>query len=150
MDQLLGPPGEAPVIALTIYSRPGCHLCEEMKTVVARVARRVELTLHEVDISTDPALEQRFGLEIPVLWVDEKKIAKYRVTETELTRILAARAGGAGQAGRHGRTDRLPLQGLPAGLAEHLRPSALQLAARKANPFISNHLSVFVRHMERV
>ena len=102
MDQLLGPPGEAPVIALTIYSRPGCHLCEEMKTVVARVARRVELTLHEVDISTDPALEQRFGLEIPVLWVDEKKIAKYRVTETELTRILAARAGGAGQAGKAG------------------------------------------------
>jgi len=91
MDQLLGPPGAAPVIALTIYSRPGCHLCEEMKTVVARVARRVELTLNEIDISTDPSLEQRFGLEIPVLLVGEKKIAKYRVTETELTRILAAR-----------------------------------------------------------
>ncbi len=86
MDQLL---------ALTIYSRPGCHLCEEMKTVVARVARTVELTLQEIDISTDPALEQRYGLEIPVLLVDGKKAAKYRVTETELMRILNARTGGA-------------------------------------------------------
>jgi len=102
MDQLLGPPGAAPVIALTIYSRPGCHLCEEMKTVVARVARRVELTLHEIDISTDPALEQRFGLEIPVLLVGEKKIAKYRVTETELTRILAARDGQSGGSSKSG------------------------------------------------
>ena len=78
---------------LTIYSRPGCHLCEEMKTVIARVARDVELTLNEIDISTDPALEQRFGLEIPVLCVGEKKVAKYRVTETELMRILEARSG---------------------------------------------------------
>ena len=93
MDQLVGPPGPAPV-ALTIYSRPGCHLCEEMKTVVARVARRVALTLDEIDISTDPALEQRFGLEIPVLLVDGRKVAKYRVTETELTRILNSKAGG--------------------------------------------------------
>ena len=99
MDQLLGPPGAAPVIALTIYSRPGCHLCEEMKTVVARVARHVALTLDEIDISTDPALEQRFGLEIPVLLVDGRKIAKYRVTETELTRILNSKAGEAGKAG---------------------------------------------------
>ena len=90
MDQLVGPAGAGPVLALTIYSRPGCHLCEEMKTVVARVARRVALTLDEIDISTDPALEQRFGLEIPVLLVDGRKVAKYRVTETALTRILNA------------------------------------------------------------
>jgi hypothetical protein len=64
-----------------------------MKTVVEHVARTVELMLQEIDISTDPALEARYGLEIPVLLVDGKKAAKYRVTETELTRILAARAG---------------------------------------------------------
>ena len=90
------------MIALTIYSRPGCHLCDEMKAVVARVARRVPLTLDEVDISTDPALEQRYGLEIPVLLVNGAKTAKFRVTEEELVRMIRARAGGAGTAGGAG------------------------------------------------
>jgi glutaredoxin len=79
------------VIALTIYSRPGCHLCDEMKAVVERVARRVPLTLEEVDISADRTLEQQYGPEIPVLLVDGKKAAKYRVTEEQLARILVAR-----------------------------------------------------------
>jgi thioredoxin-related protein len=86
------PRGADAVIALTIYSRPGCHLCEEMKAVVARVARAMTLTLQEIDISTDPALEARYGLEIPVLLVEGKKVAKYRVTEEELVRMLRARA----------------------------------------------------------
>jgi glutaredoxin len=79
------------VIPLTIYSRRGCHLCEEMKAVVDRVARSVPLALEEVDISNDPALEERYGLEIPVLMIGGKKAAKYRITEPELRRLLEAR-----------------------------------------------------------
>ena len=81
------------MIALIIYSRPGCHLCEEMKAAVERAARTVDLTLREIDVSTDPALEHVYGLEIPVLLMDGKKVAKYRVTAEELTRILRGRAG---------------------------------------------------------
>jgi glutaredoxin len=81
------------VIALTIYSRPGCHLCDEMKAVVRTVARSVPLSLEEIDISTDPGLEERYGLEIPVLMVEGQKAAKYRIGEGELMRILAGRAG---------------------------------------------------------
>lgn len=81
------------VIALTLYSRPGCHLCDDMKAVIARVARTVPLTLTEVDISTDPGLDSRYGMEIPVLCVDGKKAAKHRVTEAELARILTSRTG---------------------------------------------------------
>jgi hypothetical protein len=44
-----------------------------------------------VDISDDPQLEARYGLEIPVLLVDGKKAAKYRVTEEDLTRMLENR-----------------------------------------------------------
>ncbi len=79
------------MISLTLYSRPGCHLCDEMKVVVARVAGAIPLSLQEIDISTDPTLEARYGLEIPVLLVEGKKAAKYRVTETELTRLLKGR-----------------------------------------------------------
>jgi glutaredoxin len=80
------------VIALTIYTRPGCHLCDVMKETITRVARDVAHTLEEVDISTDPALEARYGQEIPVLLVDGKKVAKYRIAEDELRRVLRARA----------------------------------------------------------
>ena len=87
--------------ALTIYSRPCCHLCDEMKAIVHRVAdaAKPRVAVEEIDISTDPDLEARYGLEIPVLLVDGKKVAKYRISEAELRRAVSARAGGAGEAG---------------------------------------------------
>jgi hypothetical protein len=79
------------VIRVTIYSRPGCHLCDEMKAVVTRVADRVPLDVEEIDISGDAALESRYALDIPVLMVDGRKAAKYRITEDELRRLIVAR-----------------------------------------------------------
>ena len=92
------------MIVLTLYSRPGCHLCDEMKAVVERVigAAAVRAAVEEIDISTDPALEARYGLEIPVLLVDGKKAAKYRMTEEALTRLLQERSRGAGGPGGSG------------------------------------------------
>ena len=84
------------MIAVTLYSRPGCHLCDDMKAVVQRVGQGMPITMEILDISTDPELEARYGLEIPVLLVDGKKAAKYRISEEELRRILEARADGAG------------------------------------------------------
>ena len=81
-----------PVTALTIYSRPGCHLCDDMKALVARVIREFPAaTIDEIDISTDAALEARYGLEIPVLEVDGRKVAKYRISEENLRKALTAR-----------------------------------------------------------
>jgi thiol-disulfide isomerase/thioredoxin len=80
------------VISVTIYSRPGCHLCDEMKAVVARVGQTVPMSVEEIDISTDPALEALYGLEIPVLMVAGKKAAKYRIDEGELRRLLTSRS----------------------------------------------------------
>ena len=83
------------MIAVTLYSRPGCHLCDDMKTIVDRVARSVPLNVDIVDISTDPQLEARYGVEIPVLLIEGRKAAKYRVSEEELLRILKGRMGGS-------------------------------------------------------
>jgi hypothetical protein len=83
------PYGPPPVIALTLYSRPGCHLCDDMKAVVQRVAHTVAISLEEIDISGDQDLEAQYGLEVPVLLVNGRKAAKYRVTEPELRRLLA-------------------------------------------------------------
>jgi len=76
---------------LTIYSRPGCHLCDEMKAVVRRVSASVPVSLEEIDISGHAELERLYGLEIPVLLADGKKVAKYRIGEAELLRILKGR-----------------------------------------------------------
>lgn len=82
---------------LTIYSKPGCHLCDEMKSAVRRVlSKRTDepaISVDEIDISGDPALIDRYGLEIPVLLIDGKKAAKYRVSEEELRRMLDGRRG---------------------------------------------------------
>jgi glutaredoxin len=90
---------------LTIYSRPGCHLCDEMKATVRRSVQSAPrpVSIEEIDISSEPELERRFGQEIPVLMVDGRKAAKYRITEEELLRILATRSSGAGKAGKAGR-----------------------------------------------
>lgn len=88
------PPGPTSTIVLALYSRPGCHLCDEMKQVVRRVLAQSPspIALTEIDISGDGALEQRYGLEIPVLLMNGKKVAKYRVAEEDLRRMLIARS----------------------------------------------------------
>ena len=82
---------------LTIYSKPGCHLCDEMKSLVHRVISRESshsaIAVDEIDISNDPMLLERYGLEIPVLMIDGKKVAKFRVTEEDLTRMIGGRRG---------------------------------------------------------
>lgn len=77
---------------VTIYSRPGCHLCDEMKAIVELVSRSTLVEIEEIDISSDPALEARYGLEIPVLEIEGKKAAKFRVGEMELRKMLEGRA----------------------------------------------------------
>jgi hypothetical protein len=89
MDQLL---------VLTLYSRPGCHLCDEMKALVARTVRETapDARIEEVNIAGRSDLEARYGSQIPVLLVNGRKAAKYRVTYDELTRLLKAEQEGGG------------------------------------------------------
>ena len=78
---------------ITLYSRPGCHLCEDMKAIIARAAAAMPGALYvdEIDISRDAELERRYGLKIPVLEIDGKRVAKYRVSEEDLRRMLLGR-----------------------------------------------------------
>ena len=79
---------------LTIYSKPDCHLCDDMKSIVRRaIAGRHDIQIEEVDISGNEDLLNRYGLEIPVLLIDGTKAAKYRISEGALRRMLEARPG---------------------------------------------------------
>ncbi len=71
-----------------MFTHPGCHLCDEMKAVIDEAAGRATFDLEIVNIAGRPELEQEYGLEIPVLLIDGRKAAKYRVTRDELLRRL--------------------------------------------------------------
>ena len=71
------------MIALTLYSRPGCHLCDEAKEVIQRVQRRVSFDLRVVNVETQPELEKRYGEEIPVVFINGSEAFKYRVDENK-------------------------------------------------------------------
>jgi len=73
---------------VTLYSRTGCHLCEEAKTAIAPLLREFRATVREIDIDGDPTLEQRFGCEIPVIYIGRKKAAKHRVNLQQFRRQL--------------------------------------------------------------
>ena len=55
---------------VTLYGKPGCHLCDDARAVVAAVRGEREFALEEVDITLDPALYARYGERIPVVAVD--------------------------------------------------------------------------------
>ena len=75
---------------LTLYTRPGCHLCEEMKAVVRRVQGQVACELAEVDISLDEALLRRYRHHIPVLLADGVEVARTRIGVAELLETLGS------------------------------------------------------------
>ena len=71
-------------IRIEIYSRPGCHLCDEAKEVIERVGRRFPFALSVINIETDPELEKLYGEQIPVVFINGNKAFKYHVDEAEL------------------------------------------------------------------
>ena len=78
-------------MTLTLYTRPGCHLCEEMKVVLDRVKARLSLTLEEVDISLEAALTERYRHDIPVLFANGIEVGRHRIGEAELMQRLKNR-----------------------------------------------------------
>jgi glutaredoxin len=75
-----------------IYSRPGCHLCDEAKQVIEATECQDEYTLDEINIESDPELLSRYQYDIPVITIDGVEAFKHRLTaaafrERLLTRI---------------------------------------------------------------
>jgi glutaredoxin len=77
-----------PVIRIEVYSRPGCHLCDEAKEVIDRVRVRHTFEVKMINIELDPALEAAYGSEIPIVLINGNKAFKYRVDEAELERKI--------------------------------------------------------------
>lgn len=81
------------MIELTLLTRRDCHLCHEMEALLARELAGRQFSLATIDIGGDPELERRFGSEVPVLFINNRKAFKYRCTPRELRKKLARAAG---------------------------------------------------------
>ncbi|MEA2255354.1 MAG: hypothetical protein QOG35_1399 [Solirubrobacteraceae bacterium] len=74
-------------MSLVLYSRPGCHLCEDARAVLARIGHPFE----ELDIEADDALLRRYLERIPVVALDGAELYDYAVDEADLRARLAER-----------------------------------------------------------
>lgn len=81
---------------ITLYSRPGCHLCDDARAVIERVCADLGETYVEQSIEDDPALRERYAEEIPVTLVDGHQHDFWRVDEARLRAALTRRPGGSG------------------------------------------------------
>jgi glutaredoxin len=76
------------VATLTLYGKPGCHLCEEARAVVEASCVGRDVDLVEVDVSLDPELHRRYGERIPVVALDGEELFELFVDEGALERRL--------------------------------------------------------------
>jgi hypothetical protein len=75
-------------LRLELYTRPGCHLGNDLRAICERLAGEIAFEFTEVNIEDDPVVQTRFEREIPILFVDGRLVVRYRTSERELRRIL--------------------------------------------------------------
>ena len=75
---------------LTLYTRPGCHLCDDAKSVLDGIGEPYQ----EVSIEGDDDLEEEYGFRIPVLLLDGKEHGYWRVEEARLRKDLSLSSPG--------------------------------------------------------
>lgn len=75
---------------MTLIGKPGCHLCEEAREVVARVTAELGESFVELNILDDPALHEQYWEQIPVTLVDGAQHDFWRVSADRLAAALRA------------------------------------------------------------
>ena len=66
-------------IEVVLYSKPGCHLCEEMKSEIARANCSDLYLLKEINIEADPVLWEQYTHDIPVLKIDGVEVFRHHL-----------------------------------------------------------------------
>jgi len=78
-------------VRLTLYSKPGCHLCEALRTLLDELQPEFGFALDEINIQEDETLFARYRYDIPVLLVDGREIGRGRLDEVRIVRELRTR-----------------------------------------------------------
>jgi glutaredoxin len=73
---------------LTLLGKPDCHLCHDMRTVAEAVLPEFGAALMEKDVREDPETERLYLLDVPVLLLGEREVARHRIGADDLRRRL--------------------------------------------------------------
>jgi glutaredoxin len=73
------------VPTVTLYGKPGCHLCDDARATVRDVLAGRDVEVLEVDVTLDPVLERRYRERIPVIALDGEELFDY-VVDPDLLR----------------------------------------------------------------
>ena len=73
---------------VVVFGRAGCHLCDDAQDVVGRVCEAMGEPWTKVSIDDNQALLTAYGELIPVVTVDGREVARYRITDEELRLAL--------------------------------------------------------------
>jgi glutaredoxin len=79
------------VSRVVVYSKPGCHLCEQALVALQALSGERAFELEEVDITSDEALHRRYFERIPVITVDGEEVCDYFLDETLVLERLESR-----------------------------------------------------------
>jgi len=71
-----------------IYSRPGCHLCDDAKTAIQNSGCSDRFTLEEINIESDEELLRKYKYDIPVVMIDGVEAFRHRVHIDEFIRLI--------------------------------------------------------------
>ncbi len=82
---------------VTLYTRPGCHLCEEAKAEIGPLLGKYGAALREINIDADAALRERYNVDVPVVFLGARKVAKHRVDLEQFRRQLEEARRSRGQ-----------------------------------------------------
>lgn len=74
---------------VTLIGKPGCHLCDEAREVIVRVAGELGAAVEERDITQDEELYRKYAEQIPVTLIDGRQHDFWRVDEKRLRTALA-------------------------------------------------------------
>lgn len=73
---------------VVLYSKPGCHLCDEVKAQLAKLQETYPFQCREVNILQDPRLVEEYREKIPVVFVNGQKAFQYRLNEEKFARQM--------------------------------------------------------------
>lgn len=78
-------------IAVTFYTKAGCHLCEDARELLEEIAGETEYILTEIDIRRDPAIFELYRYRIPVIVINEETVLEGRIEAEELAQAFRLR-----------------------------------------------------------
>jgi glutaredoxin len=77
-------------VRVTLYGKPGCHLCDDARAIVEQVCGELGVGWTEIDITQDPALFEQYAEQIPVTLVDGRQHDFWRVDPLRLKKALTS------------------------------------------------------------